>query len=173
MSTDDVAQRARQFLDLAGKSFGVTIEVWNGMVAYEAALRSSPDLVRDLLALVEVALPTITAQRDDALAEVERLRADLEGAAYRAGQQQGKLARAEAAVDRAWKLADDWEQNGMPAFEVPSLLAAAQLRRALVERHRRHPPTTRRLNQARRIPAPRHLNHPRTVAPTTDRTHLA
>lgn len=43
----------------------------------------------------------LTAERDELRVEVERLRGDLEGAAYRAGLQQSKLARAEAAIERA------------------------------------------------------------------------
>ncbi|GAA2376372.1 hypothetical protein GCM10009855_14610 [Gordonia cholesterolivorans] len=51
------------------------------------------------------------AERDELRVEVERLRGDLEGAAYRAGLQQGKLARAEAAIERARELAERWDAD--------------------------------------------------------------
>lgn len=43
----------------------------------------------------------LKGERDEALAEVEQLRADLDAAAYRAGQQQSRLATASAERDAA------------------------------------------------------------------------
>lgn len=81
----DVVQRARQALD--GREMAVALRTayfqtaagarlnCSDAGAWDRAAEVATDLVTDLLGLVEVTLPTITAQRDDALAEVEKLRA--------------------------------------------------------------------------------------------------
>ncbi|KXT55588.1 hypothetical protein Y710_18605 [Gordonia sp. QH-12] len=114
------------------------------------------DLVTDLLGLVEVTLPTITAQRDDALAEVEKLRAgrvaDVElvkaswrditeaaGLAWRDDDPSmvpgliESIADLRAGVERVRVLAAVWDKLG--AYDLPSAPYApgfaAALRKAL------------------------------------------
>lgn len=69
----DVVQRARAALD-AWPGEPITDDDRKVNAVIGSITVAQYELVRDLLALVEVALPTVTAQRDDALAEVERLR---------------------------------------------------------------------------------------------------
>lgn len=76
----DVVQRARQALD-AWPGEPITDDDRKGNAVIGSITVAQYDLVTDLLALVEIALPTITAQRDDALAEVEKLRGE-KGAAW-------------------------------------------------------------------------------------------
>ncbi len=77
-------------------------DVWSrrvaGLISRRADARfiaAAPDLVRDLAA------------------EVERLEADLDGAAYRAGRKQGELAEARAAVDRVRKLVNGTQTDAL------------------------------------------------------------
>lgn len=99
-TSDDIVQRAREALDgitpgpwkidehdesalasivsVADDRLGGWVEVARSLGDDARFIAAAPDLVRDLLALVEIALPTVTAQRDDALAEVERLRTAVE-----------------------------------------------------------------------------------------------
>lgn len=96
--TDDIVQRARQALD-AWPGQPITDDDRRVNAVIGSITVAQYDLVRDLLALVEVALPTITTQRDDALAEV----ADLL-----------KVDHQCAAVDEAWA-ADRAERDELRA----------------------------------------------------------
>lgn len=53
-------------------------------------------------------------------AEVERLRADLNAAAYRAGQQQSRLGAAQAAIERVRALAGDQSLLRAAYFTTPA-----------------------------------------------------
>lgn len=75
--SDDVVQRARQAL-AAWPGEPITDDDRKVNAVIGSITVAQYDLVTDLLALVEVTLPTITAQRDDALAEVKKLRATIE-----------------------------------------------------------------------------------------------
>lgn len=76
-ATSDVVQRARQALD-AWPGEPITDDDRKVNAVIGSITVAQYDLVTDLLGLVEVALPTVTAQRDDALAEVERVKAQAE-----------------------------------------------------------------------------------------------
>lgn len=94
----DVVQRARQALE-AWPGQPITDDDRKVNAVIGSITVAQYDLVTDLLALVEVALPTITTQRDDALAEV----ADLL-----------KVDHQCAAVDEAWA-ADRAERDELRA----------------------------------------------------------
>ena len=94
----DVVQRARQALD-AWPGQPITDDDRRVNAIIGSITVAQYDLVTDLLALVEVTLPTITAQRDDALAEVEDLL---------------KVDHQCAAVDEAWA-ADRAERDELRA----------------------------------------------------------
>lgn len=94
----DVVQRARQALD-AWPGQPITDDDRRVNAIIGSITVAQYDLVRELLEMVEVALPTITAQRDDALAEV----ADLL-----------KVDHQCAAVDEAWA-ADRAERDELRA----------------------------------------------------------
>lgn len=94
----DVVQRARQALD-AWPGQPITDDDRRVNAIIGSVTVAQYDLVRELLEMVEVALPTITTQRDDALAEV----ADLL-----------KVDHQCAAVDEAWA-ADRAERDELRA----------------------------------------------------------
>lgn len=94
----DVVQRARQALD-AWPGQPITDDDRRVNAIIGSVTVAQYDLVRELLEMVEVALPTITAQRDDALAEVEDLL---------------KVDHQCAAVDEAWA-ADRAERDELRA----------------------------------------------------------
>lgn len=75
-ATSDVVQRARQALD-AWPGQPITDDDRRVNAVIGSVTVAQYDLVRELLELVEVALPTVTAQRDDAVAEVASIRDEL------------------------------------------------------------------------------------------------
>ena len=74
------------------------------VIEYAQHRRCSPaypdSSVHSVIASLVAEVERLTAERDEARTEVERLEADLDGAAYRAGRKHGELAEARAAVER-------------------------------------------------------------------------
>lgn len=119
----DVVERARQAVDAWDR-----FAVW--APTRVPGVRVCLDLVRDLVAEVE----RLTAERDEARTEVERLEADLDGAAYRAGRKQGELAEARAAVERLrTDLARMTEQAEAAEVALADLVAEVEKLRAAIE----------------------------------------